>query len=165
MGRHIGEIVGGTKKVCTKCEEVKQLSEFRKQGNGVSSACKECLSKKDKEYKARNSDKIKKYRDEWKKNPASRNVLLNSRLKKIYGITAEEYELMLNDQNGLCAICGKQEKAGNQYQEVKRLAVDHCHKTGNIRGLLCTNCNTRLATLEDEVYVKSAMKYLAKYES
>lgn len=49
-----------------------------------------------------------------------------------YGITLEEYEQLQQKQNHCCALCG----------EKKRLIVDHCHDTGNIRGLLCHGCNT-----------------------
>jgi hypothetical protein len=72
----------------------------------------------------------------------------NSMLKHYYGITIEVYEEMLRQQNGVCAICKNPErvrKAGTQ--ESKALSVDHDHRTGRIRGLLCTNCNTALGLL------------------
>jgi len=63
---------------------------------------------------------------------------------EIYGLTEETYMKLLADQNGGCAICGKTE--GNKRR--KRLAVDHDHESGIVRGLLCTTCNTRLGFLE-----------------
>lgn len=65
------------------------------------------------------------------------------RLKKYYGITLTQYNEMFEKQNGVCAICGKPETATNQYGLVK-LAVDHNHLTGAVRGLLCGKCNKAL---------------------
>lgn len=61
---------------------------------------------------------------------------------KLYGITQSEYELMLAQQGGVCALCGSPPK---RY----RLAVDHDHETGKIRGLLCTPCNRWLGWYEN----------------
>lgn len=65
-------------------------------------------------------------------------------LKRNYNITVGEYESMLLSQNGLCAICGHPPKT-------KRLAVDHDHKTGLIRGLLCAFCNRAIGMFRDDV--------------
>lgn len=74
-------------------------------------------------------------------------------LKTRYGITEEEYDLMSANQNNSCAIC-------KQKSEIN-LSVDHCHKTGIIRGLLCRNCNLALGYLKDDRNrIKEAMKYL-----
>ncbi len=72
-----------------------------------------------------------------------------SRVESTYGITKEEYERLLRFQNGVCWICGRQ-------PQTKRLAVDHDHKTGAVRGLLCANnergCNAAIiANLEAAV--------------
>lgn len=61
---------------------------------------------------------------------------------RLYGITVEEYELTLSGQGGVCAICGNPPIN-------RRLAVDHDHKTGETRGLLCWRCNRTLAALDD----------------
>ena len=60
-------------------------------------------------------------------------------LKRKYGITPDQYEQLLRQQNGTCALCPKTEEA-----EGKSLAVDHNHKTGEIRGILCSYCNHRV---------------------
>lgn len=71
-------------------------------------------------------------------------------LKHQYGITLEEYNKMLEKQQGVCAICGKAEKITDKRTgNVKRLAVDHCHKTNVIRGLLCLFCNTAIGKFKD----------------
>lgn len=59
-----------------------------------------------------------------------------------YGITVEDYERLFKKQRGRCAICRRP-------CEKFRMPVDHCHRTGRVRGLLCTYCNTRLAWIEE----------------
>lgn len=69
-------------------------------------------------------------------------------LKYHYGISLEDYDEMFRQQNGLCAICEKPEIATNQFG-VKRLAVDHDHTTGKIRGLLCQRCNMAIGLMDN----------------
>ena len=76
-------------------------------------------------------------------------------LKKKYGITPDKYDEMLSKQDYKCYICHKHEDKLD-----RSLAVDHCHKTGKVRGLLCWNCNIRLGYLENEVFQAQAKKYL-----
>lgn len=97
-----------------------------------------------------NPEQTKQWRAQFRKNnPRS---VKNSELKKHYGITLDQYEQMLVDQKGLCAICKKPGK----------LVVDHCHATKKIRGLLHNNCNTALGLLQDSVEIAtSAASYLA----
>lgn len=76
-------------------------------------------------------------------------------LKRLFNLTKEEYEKMLFRQNGVCAICNDSKK------NTRRLSVDHCHKTGRIRGLLCVECNMTLGLVKDKVdRLKSMIKYL-----
>jgi len=77
-------------------------------------------------------------------------------LKCKYGMTFKQYNQMLKQQNDVCAICGKVNLDG------RRLFVDHNHKTGKIRGLLCKECNTKLGVLENEKFIKHARKYLGE---
>lgn len=60
-----------------------------------------------------------------------------------FNVLRSDYDAMYEKQGGLCAICGKPEIKKNS-----RMAVDHCHSTGNIRGLLCLGCNSKLGWLE-----------------
>ena len=87
----------------------------------------------------------------------------NSQLKTIFGITLEEYELLLEKQNGVCAICGNSvvdihnKKTGKK----RKLAVDHSHKTGKIRGLLCGRCNRAIGMAEESpTILKKMINYL-----
>ena len=70
------------------------------------------------------------------------------------GLSLKQYEDLLKEQEGKCAIC-------RRHPTRTRLAVDHCHKTGRVRGLLCNNCNTGLGLLGDqEESVERALSYL-----
>lgn len=64
-------------------------------------------------------------------------------LQRTYGITLDQYRVMLAEQNGVCAIC-RQPETRKQEGYIIALAVDHDHETGKIRGLLCARCNTGL---------------------
>jgi hypothetical protein len=83
-------------------------------------------------------------------------------LRKIFGITYEKYKEMFDRQNGKCAICHK-EGNGRGRGVLRPLAVDHCHTTKRIRGLLCSDCNTAIGLLRENVEVlKSAILYLRR---
>lgn len=80
------------------------------------------------------------------------------RLKRVYGLSIAIHEKMIKSQNGNCEIC-KTKLFAN-----KNTHVDHCHKTGSVRGILCQNCNTALGSFRDSIEIlKSAQKYLQKY--
>jgi len=82
----------------------------------------------------------------WKKRYADNpRKSKDANLKNSYGISIEEYEIMFEKQGGRCAICGK-----HQSELTKRLFVDHDHKTGQVRGLLCANCNAGLGHFYDD---------------
>lgn len=82
-------------------------------------------------------------------------------LRTRYGITSAQYEQMLMAQGGLCAIC-QQPEVRRMRGKVTRLAVDHDHQSGRVRGLLCALCNATLHKLERHgpVWVSAALKYL-----
>ncbi len=116
-------------KVCSKCKKRKFLSKFAKQKAGkygVTRICKECCKKYQKKQRKRNPVPDMKYN-----------------LGKKFGITPNDYFKLFKKQKGKCAICGK-----HQINFNRRLAVDHNHKTNEIRGLLCVNCNSKLGWFE-----------------
>jgi len=77
-----------------------------------------------------------------------------SRIKREYGLTEEEYERILAAQDGVCAIC----KGSESW---RRLAVDHCHVTKQIRGFLCASCNTGIGFFKDDpILLSNAIEYL-----
>lgn len=88
------------------------------------------------------------------RNQTSRATAKNQRLQATYNITLEEYNALFAAQEGRCAIClGKRREA---------LSVDHCHKTNQVRGLLCRRCNGRLLTaaLDKPDVLRRAADYL-----
>jgi hypothetical protein len=91
--------------------------------------------------------KIKAYRA----TPAGKRVRKREALKRLYGITLEQYEAMVQEQGGRCAICDQR----------RPLVVDHCHYTNRVRGLLCSGCNMTIGRLGDtaEALMK-VIKYL-----
>lgn len=85
----------------------------------------------------------------------------NWHLREKYGIDLKRYEEMLREQDYKCAICKGDEVLELQYGLVK-LAVDHCHKTNQVRGLLCNMCNRGLGMFKDDTKrLEEAIKYLA----
>lgn len=85
-------------------------------------------------------------------------------LRRHYGITVDDYLKMHDAQNGVCAICKCGETSvDNKTKKIRRLAVDHCHDSKKIRGLLCSKCNTGLGSLGDNTAtLLSAVAYLEK---
>ena len=155
------------KKICSRCKEEKNLDQFGKDRyskDGHRYHCKECHNSKQREY-ARNNKELIKARNA--KKAASRKAYYQSErgiessrrshLKRKYGITLEQYNELLSSQDGKCAICNEDEKCSRN----SVLAVDHCHKTGEIRGLLCSHCNRGLGLFKDnsEILTK-AIKYI-----
>lgn len=102
------------------------------------------------EQKARHN----KWQIKW--NHEHKPSVIEYRLKRMYGITLAQYQDLLNKQDNKCAICAKTPK-----QEGKNLAVDHCHKTNKVRGLLCLDCNTAIGRFkEDRKLFERALEYL-----
>jgi hypothetical protein len=82
-------------------------------------------------------------------------------LEKTYGITEKDYQDMLLNQGGLCAICGTSPENRN-----RSLHVDHCHDSDQIRGLLCPDCNMAIGLLKDDKHIlRNAIHYLEEFES
>lgn len=140
-------------KKCACCQKIKPIDEFYKRGRCPKekqqrhrSHCKECLSIKaairwetDENFKQRGKDHAYRYS-----------------LKKNYGVTEADYLKILAEQNGVCKICQQ-----NSHLKSGRLALDHCHKTGRVRGLLCTRCNAGIGMFNDDLErIKKAIAYL-----
>lgn len=81
----------------------------------------------------------------------------DAKYRFFYGISLEDYNKLFAEQNGCCKICKTHQ---NEFK--KKLHVDHNHKTGEVRGLLCHNCNLAIGRLkEDPAIVKSVLEYLS----
>lgn len=87
-------------------------------------------------------------------------------LKRTYDLTEEEYGVLYQEQNGVCAICGQPEtNVNSKTGKVRNLAIDHSHKTGRIRGLLCRKCNTALGNLDEDIdKIQRLIDYIKDYE-
>jgi hypothetical protein len=121
-------------------------------------------------YRAENKEKIKAYLK-------SRRAQINERdkahyqrtkdkhrdtwFKRKYDITLEVYNTLLTKQNHVCAICLKPEETKDKKGNFKKLAIDHNHQSGHVRGLLCQKCNQGIGLLGESVFIlDSAKKYL-----
>lgn len=134
-------------KRCRVCQEEKQLTLFRRGQR----QCRSCENKKN----------LSRYHNKYKTSTAHRKASYRYTLKTVYGLTEDDYQKRYAQQNGSCSIC--LEHLTNVFDEVitKSQAIDHCHKTGIIRGLLCRQCNTALGMLKDDIEsARRLVKYL-----
>ena len=133
-------------KPCTLCSKVKSLQEFHRHPqtqDGRKTRCRDCQ---------------KIYMNEYRSRP---EVSLRKRqlhLKNSYNLTVEQWDIMYINQKGKCLICNKHSTTLS-----KNLRVDHCHETGEVRGLLCDGCNTGIGLLEENTdTLRGAIAYLNK---
>jgi len=132
-------------KECTSCKIAKDINSFYKdasQPDGMTAQCKECRKERSRQTHAKHKEKRnfnRKY----------------NHTKKLYGVDYEAYQNMLVEQKQKCGICD---------EVMKKPVVDHCHKSGKARMLLCQSCNIMLGMAKDNQNIfKSAIKYLQKF--
>lgn len=134
-------------KVCKSCSKNRRLTSFyvsyKYKGKSIYSAeCKKCSRKRTIEYGKKNKDK--RY---------------GACIKYLYGISLELYKEILKIQQNKCAIC----KSTKTQKNKKRFDIDHNHETGEVRGLLCHNCNLGLGNFKENTKaLKSAIEYLGE---
>lgn len=138
-----GVVENRIRAAATHCPRGHELTEenvrYNKKGNWI---CKACCRADGVKY-------VGKYK----------NTNRSWHLRSTYGISIEDYELILDIQDGVCAICLA--KPGDN-----RLSVDHCHKTGQVRGLLCQLCNLAIGQFGDDLQkLRSACYYLEDHGS
>ena len=182
LGRDGMSIIVQKMKICSKCKVEKSKDEFYKDArkkDGARSQCKPCVNANSEKYRATPIGKIsmKKWKKKYEATPKGKLVTQKSkkkyqtspngkksmaksgkrwRLKRVYGITIEQYDNMLKDQEYVCAICGT-----NDPKPLGGFCVDHDHITGEIRGLLCALCNSVLGYASDSVEIlEKAVNYL-----
>jgi hypothetical protein len=143
-------------KICVECSK-----EYKTGSLGKCSTCymrkhrsenREKINAYARKRRASNRDRILAVEKKNRQKPEVDRRLFDGRLRKRFGITANQYDGMYLSQGGVCAICYKPEIG-------QRLSVDHCHKTGKVRGLLCDTCNTTLGKFEDipERFISAAI--------
>jgi hypothetical protein len=168
----------GKTKQCRVCGETKALTEFyRAPGcvDGHRGECRSCFQAKararaeaDPELRAVARERTRSWVEQHperkrannqayaaagKKGPADRK----SHLKRKFGLTPEDYDRMLADQHGGCAVCGDPPAK-------TALHVDHHHETGVVRGLLCFRCNAAIGNLRDDpLIIASALAYVSRH--
>jgi len=119
------------------------------------------IQKRSYDRRKNDPDRLEKLRG-WQKQyrEDNRKALSDGERKRRFGITPESYADLFKSQLGACAICKNPETA-TRLGKTKALSVDHCHKTGAIRGLLCSDCNTGIGKLKDDPKVlRMAAQYL-----
>jgi hypothetical protein len=129
----------------------------------IRSCCLKCTNVESVESYNRNKDfRIERLKRNYKKFRKDKILQsLKSRMKFKYGLSIEEYNSMLESQNHKCMICK------TPTENLKRkLAVDHCHTTNSVRGLLCGTCNTGLGQLKDSPeLLRKAAEYIEFYKN
>lgn len=139
-----------TFKTCCSCKTERLASQFHKSrstSDGLDPRCKSC----------RKTDTARRPRE-------PQRVRANS-LQRLYGISPAEYDALFAAQAGLCAICRKPESM-ERLGVLRGLCVDHDHKTGKVRGLLCARCNVAIGHLTDDpAVIHAAARYLLGIES
>lgn len=169
-----------TLQLCTRCREIKDTTDFYPSNKYYCIPCNRAMSasSRAKRKVGPNGEVLtRKQRDQQEQKKQERKKLIKETVKKEEfnpsGLTKYwpgstmkaalgRYKGLHHLQKGLCAVCKKPETALSQTGKLKRLAVDHCHKTGKVRGLLCTSCNTRVVSVIDnqDHLIEAAREYL-----
>jgi hypothetical protein len=166
-----------TERTCRKCGETKPINDFAKgDGGHLRRDCKDCKAEQHRQWRARNPEHVREWHRKYGETPERKaahrdrqrhyyyNDPQSQRAKNMrrrgYRIGPDEYDAMLAQQNGVCAICGDRCKSG------RALAVDHDHVTGEVRGLLCMNCNRAIGWLNDDPdLIMRAAEYVLSYRN
>jgi Autographiviridae endonuclease VII len=138
--------IAGLARVCTRCRIEKPLTDYHKSAGfkfGRLNVCKPCAAARTAEANEQN---------------AERNQLKRRTAK--YGITPDAFHALFDAQGGRCAVC-----KGNLERSSRHTCVDHSHRTGKVRGILCRQCNSGLGALQDSVALLDAAKaYLISHD-
>jgi hypothetical protein len=139
-------------KICSGCQTVVPFSGYRPDGSskdGLRSRCRPC------------------HRADQRTCGKKPKTILNKRyhnLLRNYGVSREQFEVMLAAQGGMCAICHKPPTGDTV--KTRHLHLDHCHATERNRGLLCMNCNHMIGKAnEDPAILRSAIEYLERHQN
>ena len=142
----------GILKICKKHGELNALQVYKRTPNKDWLSCRLCCKERNDRFNENNPSSVR--------NAYKKNYYLTSNGMKI---SKDYYNDLLIEQNHACAICKNPETITNGVKSLnkKRLAIDHCHKTMKIRGLLCHKCNVSLGALNDSIEIlQSAIDYL-----
>lgn len=146
-----------SKKRCSKCRKRKAVEAFYKNayaGDGLQTYCKQCITKANAQKYAANPNHYKEIHRKWyaKKHTEGYRLWRKRALAKRHGLTVLQLEELEAKASGKCQICQR---------EAERLNIDHCHRDGRVRGLLCRLCNTGLGHFRDDpLLLRKAATYL-----
>ena len=160
-------------KACRKCGSTKPLDEFywdRAARDGHRPECKSCSAARRsawytanrereigrvKEWQQANPERVNENHRRNNARPERKRAMRDAYYRRTFGISADEFDVLLEAQGGCCAICrGRPERASS-------LHLDHCHDTGAIRGVLCGRCNQGLGLFgDDAALLDAAVRYL-----
>jgi hypothetical protein len=147
-------------KKCTKCGEVKPLTEYDRHAgtkDGYHSNCKPCKHTATEKWRQKNLEKDAATKHDWFMN--NKDKVHEYNIKR-YGITPDDFDTIIIKQSGRCAICN------NPMIGAKNCSIDHDHGTGIVRGLLCNHCNLVLGLCKDNPLLFAAMsKYIVETDS
>lgn len=134
-------------RTCRTCRVQKTLEEFTRVKGKIVLRCRQCTTARTWTWRQQNPDGKRAYD-----------------LKRLFGITIDDYERLFSEQHGVCAICKHAERIIDpRTGELRRLAVDHCHERKQVRGLLCADCNKALGAFQDDPsLLRAAIEYLTK---
>jgi len=105
----------------------------------------------DAKYRKNSQRYSKEYNQrKWRTSPKFRRKRFFQHIKRKYGLTPEDYNNLIKKQKSRCALCGK----------IRKLILDHDHKTGRVRGMLCRKCNMWLSVFDDKRKFKKILKYV-----
>ncbi|CAB4151208.1 Recombination endonuclease VII [uncultured Caudovirales phage] len=146
----------GILKTCKNHGELNALQVYKRTPNKNWLSCRLCCKERNDRFNVNNPSGVR--------NAYKKNYYLTKDGTKI---SKEYYLLLIEKQNGLCAICKQEERISisPKNDKAKRLAIDHCHKTGKIRGLLCHKCNVSIGALNESIEtLQSAINYLQQHQ-
>lgn len=164
-------------KQCSTCKNNKPISEFyvsRRRDGEIMAYCKKCSYASVQKWREENKEKWKQKQQRYhqknkesiyekrklRKNIDSENTITKQKLYnrksllKKYGLTIEQYEHILIQQDRKCKICK------SDFSKKKKAVIDHDHKSQKIRGLLCVGCNVSLGHIERDGFLEKAIEYL-----
>ena len=143
---------------CVACRKIKSLNDFYKnisRHGGYAYVCKRCQNNFHKNYRKKKYVRIAERKRAKKYREKNKDILLNKRYFKAYGISSIDKQKLLKQQKCKCKICQKSINMINGH-------LDHNHKNKKIRGVLCLNCNTAIGLFNDrQDLLKRALNYLS----
>jgi len=166
-------------KVCSVCKEVKEVSEYNKDIHRTDKLCNKCrhcckvahkkyretnrsaLQKSKADYYLDNKDKCLSKQRAYMRESVNKYKWKVANIKRLYGLSEDSYRDLIESQRNCCGICGKFFTMEGQKDSPN---IDHNHSTGEVRGLLCSNCNVMLGYAQDssEILMRGATYLMSK---